>query len=382
MKVLIVNTLYYPHRVGGAEVSVQLLAESLVGMNVEVRVICLTDEGDRKEQIVNGVVVIYLPLRNIYWPFGDKEPAVWEKVLWHFIDIYNPMMSKQLEREIVLYNPDVVHTNNLAGFSVAVWHKVKVYNLHLVHTMRDYYLFHPNATLFKKRKNMRLNDVAVKFWSFTKKIASRKVDVAVGISEYVSKLHKDNGFFPEACSINIYNQVRRLVVKQVQVKPVAVGFIGRLTHEKGFNDFCDLAERYAGREMVFIAAGRFEKDTEGVQLEARADRLGIIKIGFVSVEEFLSQVSVVYLPIKWREPFGRTIVESALSGRLVFTTKVGGAAELFAMLDNVFDIEEFDSMAQKGFSLNKISKCSETSVFDEEVCEEYLNKAYKTNLKT
>ncbi|HBV6188764.1 TPA: glycosyltransferase family 4 protein, partial [Klebsiella pneumoniae] len=33
MKITIINTLYYPYRLGGAEVSVQVLAESLVKRN-------------------------------------------------------------------------------------------------------------------------------------------------------------------------------------------------------------------------------------------------------------------------------------------------------------------------------------------------------------
>ncbi|HBT3132760.1 TPA: glycosyltransferase family 4 protein, partial [Klebsiella pneumoniae] len=36
MRIMILNSLYYPYRVGGAEISVQLLAEQLVKLENEV----------------------------------------------------------------------------------------------------------------------------------------------------------------------------------------------------------------------------------------------------------------------------------------------------------------------------------------------------------
>lgn len=48
MRVLIVNTLYYPYKIGGAEVSVQLLAEELTRKGHQVRVVCLHHEKEKK----------------------------------------------------------------------------------------------------------------------------------------------------------------------------------------------------------------------------------------------------------------------------------------------------------------------------------------------
>lgn len=44
MRIMILNSLYYPYRVGGAEISVQLLAEQLVKLENEVKVITLHDK--------------------------------------------------------------------------------------------------------------------------------------------------------------------------------------------------------------------------------------------------------------------------------------------------------------------------------------------------
>ena len=65
MKVVIFNTLYYPNAVGGAEKSVQTLAEGLVKKDIEVTVVSTTDKSTYKNWH-NGVKVIYLCYKNIY----------------------------------------------------------------------------------------------------------------------------------------------------------------------------------------------------------------------------------------------------------------------------------------------------------------------------
>ena len=47
MKILIINTLYAPYKIGGAEKSIQSLAESFVKKNVEVMVLTLGTENKR-----------------------------------------------------------------------------------------------------------------------------------------------------------------------------------------------------------------------------------------------------------------------------------------------------------------------------------------------
>jgi len=57
-------------------------------------------------------------------------------------------MGKILDKE----KPDVVHTNNITGFSIAIWHEVHKRNFRLVHTLRDYYLLCPKNSMFSQEK--------------------------------------------------------------------------------------------------------------------------------------------------------------------------------------------------------------------------------------
>jgi len=89
MKVALLNTLYHPYRIGGAERSVQLLAEGLVARGHKVVVITLDQpETPAKKETINGVDVYRVPLHNNYWPFADsyRKPSIVRRALWHCRD--------------------------------------------------------------------------------------------------------------------------------------------------------------------------------------------------------------------------------------------------------------------------------------------------------
>lgn len=78
MKILIFNTLYYPNIIGGAEKSVQLLAEMLVSRGHEP--IIVSTFTDDKIDKVNGIKVYYLHHRNLYWSINSKDKKALQKV--------------------------------------------------------------------------------------------------------------------------------------------------------------------------------------------------------------------------------------------------------------------------------------------------------------
>ncbi|TXE64162.1 glycosyltransferase family 4 protein [Serratia nematodiphila] len=377
MRVLIVNSLYYPYKVGGAEVSVQLLSEELASKGHQVRVVCLHKEKHKKKEVLNGVEIIYLPLRNIYWPFGDANKSKIRRLLWHIIDSYNIFMARSLSKEIDVFTPDVVHTNNIAGFSVAIWRAIKKRNNRLVHTSRDYYLFHPNSIMFSRDRNMDPNESSVRLWSFFKKLASRNVDAYIGISDFIRKFHVENGFFPNATSDYIYNAVEKTHIKDFETKDMCFGFIGRLTRDKGFDVYCQLVDKFREEHpsATFYAAGRFVSSEDGKELESLAKQKGIKLLGFVPPSELFSLVDVIVLPIKWREPFGRVVIESVMADKVVLTNSIGGISELKKFFPKILFIEDMKTMS---FSFEKSEIINEEMFSSSEIAKQYI-KSYKNN---
>ncbi|AZR62451.1 TPA: glycosyltransferase family 4 protein [Klebsiella pneumoniae] len=380
MKIMIFNSLYYPYRVGGAEISVQLLAEELVRQGNTVRVVTLGENKRREEKLVNGVNLVVLPMKNIYWPYSEQKKTALKKLLWHFFDIYNIFAYQQVSDEIKNYNPDVVHTNNISGFSVCVWSAVKKFNVKLVHTSRDYYLFHPNSTLFKNGKNMNSKCFEVLFWSFIKKKLSKRVDVYIGISHFISHLHLENGFFKSAKSAVIYNAVDKVVCTPRSNHQIRVGFLGRLTYEKGFDEYCSLAGRYKSDvDYDFIAAGRFVNNGSVETLSNMANSAGVTVKGYMELQQFLDSVDLVVLPIKWNEPFGRTIVECALANKIVITTSTGALPELSELMDNIIISDNLYDGFKKGISRIKepVDTTSHADMFKSKIIAEQYLSYYK-----
>ncbi|WP_199635219.1 glycosyltransferase family 4 protein [Serratia sp. PAMC26656] len=378
MKIMIVNTLYSPYKIGGAEVSVQFLAEELVAMGNKVRVICLHQEKNKKTDIINGVEVVYLPLKNVYWPYGSNDSqGKLKKLIWHFFDSYNLVMARVFRKELADFEPDVVHTNNISGFSVSIWNEVKKKGIKLIHTARDYYLFHPSSTLYVKGKNLHPDTFSVYLWSILKKFQSNKVDAFVGISDFIREFHVDNSFFQKARCTTIYNAVEIDVVKKRPSERAVIGFIGRLTEDKGFSQFCEIAEQLKGKDNIeFVAAGRFNSDHAGKALDKRAQNAGIDTLGFIPLIAFLEKVDSVVLPIKWREPFGRAVVECAMSEKIVLTNAFGGVSELEKLLPNIYKIDQSNlnnilELRPRAFSED------EKAIFNKSVIAKTYFNAYK-----
>lgn len=337
MNILLVNTLYYPYKVGGAEISVQLLAESLVEQGHIVTVVCIHENNERKDTEYNGVNIIYLPYSNIYWGLSTDEKNPLKKIIWHLTDLYNFKIANEFKKILSQIKPDIVHTNNLSGISCAIWKKAKKNECKVIHTSRDYYLIHPNCKLYKNGSEMSVHSSTVLFWSFIKKVLCKNVDAYVGISNYIKDKHIESGFFKAAQKYTIYNSVKSNSIPiQSNFGVKNVGFIGRLTKEKGFDQFCALASQNPTKK--FIAAGEFDKESDSLKELAHSSNVDLL--GYCPVEQFMQKVDLIVLPIKWQEPFGRVVVEAIFGGKVVLTNRVGGIAELAEILPNIYFLED------------------------------------------
>lgn len=355
MRILLINTLYYPSKVGGAEVSVQLLAEGLVKEGHKVDVACLVAKGDVKATTmadVNGVTVHYLPLKNLYWPFANKKQNPLRRLLWHIIDCYNPAMISQVKKVVMKVKPDVVHTNNLAGFSAGLLDYLSKTNCKLVHTARDYYFLHPNSTLMHGEQRIKRDALSIKFWSTLRGLFLKKIDHFIGISQFV--VDEYGSYYPWllAKSSVIYNPVKvdaTLVGQEKSYQSpdhVVFGFIGRLSPEKGFADFYKLAQHCSDHNLAakFVAAGKGD-DLYLQQLKAHYPDANVELLGFVNPDNFYQSIDVLIMPIKWPEPFGRTIVEAISNGVFVIGYGEGGASELYEMFfDYSKAVGDFDGL--------------------------------------
>lgn len=331
MRLLLFNTLYYPYSYGGAEKSVQTLAENLALSGEEVQVITLGESTEK--YYLNGVCVRRIKIKNRYWPFSDKEKSRKDKFFWHLKDMINTSYVQDINKIIKDFEPDIIHTNNLSGFSTHVWSIAKKQNIKIVHTLRDYYLQCPSAIKFKNNKICGSTCVDCYCLSIIKKKASQNVDCVVGISDFILKDHINNGYFSNSQKEVIYNgfEIQTNENKQKSIiknKKIVFGFIGQINTSKGvellLESFNNLLE-FENWDLVI--AGRINEDYENKLRESfKTDRIKFL--GYIDSEKFYKSIDVAIVPSIWNEPFGRVVIEAAIKRKVVLGSETGGIPEL------------------------------------------------------
>lgn len=330
LKILIVNTLYTPNLIGGAERSVQVLAEGLVMAGHSAVVVSTAPNRGVTTACLNGVRAYYIGLKNLYWPFGHTRIPAPTKLLWHALDSYHPTMVQEFVKVMDKEAPDVVHTNNLSGFSPLLWQGVKARRLPLVHTLRDYYLLCPQVSMFRGGKDCECQCPLCRLYSLPKIRFSRHVDVVVGISRFILKRHRDHGCFDGAQQAVISNayELKALDTKRtLPSTPLRFGYLGRLSPEKGVERLLEAATRLPSAKWTLDVGGQGSGTYEN-GLRSRYGRPNIRFLGDAPPTDFFSAVDVLVVPSLWHEPFGRVVIEAYAHGVPVIASARGGLSDL------------------------------------------------------
>ncbi|BAL78840.1 glycosyltransferase family 4 protein [Bradyrhizobium cosmicum] len=345
MKILIVNTLYPPEIIGGAEVSVSLLAEALAQRGEKVAVVCLQDGRTQSVDERNGVRVYRLPLDNDYWPFGrDEKPSSMQRLKWHLRDTWNRKAAERFAEVLDIEKPDVVHTNNLAGFSVSLWSEAKRRNIRIVHTLRDYSLICKRSTLFRAGATCMRRCTACATMTAPYRRASRMVDAVTSNSQFVLDRHLAPGYFtdiPRRVVYNIADTTNLGAIPGPACDDVVFGFIGRIEPEKGIDVVLKAAELLPDAGWQLKIAGRgLEAYVRDLKATSRYDR--VQWLGFAKSADFYAAVDVCLISSVWPEPLPRTLIEAIGAGKATICSTAGGIPEISEFSNIVGKYEPHD----------------------------------------
>jgi glycosyltransferase involved in cell wall biosynthesis len=325
VRVLLVNSLYPPSDVGGAERSVEQLARALVAAGVTVSVATLVETGVGVEAL-DGVRVHRLPLRHLYWPYGGRRRAGVLRALWHGVEAVSPLMDRAVARVVQVEQPDLIHAHVTTGFAGSV-HRA---GLPLVQSLRDYSTLCSRAALFRRGRQCARRCGDCVLLSEPRRRATTDVDHVVGISRAVLERHRAAGCFrdtPATVIGNAAGSVRR-GLEVVRDGAACFGFIGRIEPEKGIEVLLRATTGLGGDWRLRIA-GRGEAAYVARLRRAFPDPR-IDWLGQVEAEVFYRSIDVVVAPAIWAEPFGRVVVEAIMRGRGVIASRIGGLPEAAA----------------------------------------------------
>ncbi|SPB18945.1 group 1 glycosyl transferase [Caballeronia novacaledonica] len=355
MKVLIANTLYFPDEVGGAEVATRLLAEGLVKAGVEVCVVCATGVGEDRSEEINGAKVYRLRSSNLYWPHAPGEHSRVAKLIWHAIDVRNTAMSRKLADIIRREKPDVVNTANLSCLSVDAWRVASNAGVPIVHTIHDYYLLCPTATMLTGGKPCPSQCGVCSLYAKPKQIASAQVNAAVGVSGFVLQKHVESGFFSRAAKTTVINNcftpTRDSTGEQhsrpTGNAPLRLGMLGRVLPEKGIELL--LEQLLADRTLDWTLAVGGSGDPDYVEdIKAKYADPRVNFLGRVDPPDFLSKIDILVVPSVWNEPFGLVVLEAYSHGVPVVGSSLGGIPEIIEPRSNLlFDVASPETLIGK-----------------------------------
>lgn len=326
MKVLIINSLYYPNIIGGAEKSTQIIAENLHKSGIEPIVVTISDR--EKVDYVNGVKVYYVYHYNVYWSYYSKTRKAILKIFWHLKSLYNFPILKKIDEILKKEKPDIVNTNNLSEFSVGIWKVIKKNKIPVVHTLRDFSLVCPRATLFRRKDICRRKNLICMLILSFKRLFSKYVDAVTGNSNFVLNKHIKAGFFKNSKKYVVYNSLesKKIRFKIKNSKSLNFGYIGHLSYHKGvefllkvFKDN-NLADLYIFGRGITIDYENYLKD--------RYKSKNIKFCGFKKAEEAFNMIDVLIVPSLWYDVLPRVIYESYSFGVPVIGSNRGGIPEV------------------------------------------------------
>lgn len=377
MKYLFVVKGYYPYVNGGSQRSVQMLSEGLIRQGDSVYVLCLSDDNERRVYRHNGVVVISLPIRNIYLPRSGVKRNFVAKILWHIIDMFNIWSVVEFYRIAKKISPDVINTNTIEGFSTGLFFVPKLVGAKLVHTLRDYYLICPRSGMFKGNENCESVCLECKLLTFHNKKMMKNVDLVLGNSDFIIESHlKNNAFRKNTPVIKQLNIMHSGVVERDGFKESGnciFGAIGRLNKLKGMHIVVDV---FKNREDSLLLAGGGDADfveTLSSNLNANSEYLG-----WCEPIDFYSKIDFLICPSLYNDPLPRVVYEAYSYGIPVIAADSGGTPEMVVNGETGF-LYDSDNDSALGVCIDKALSISESEYFNiRRNCIEYAKKHAET----
>ncbi|MEW5923019.1 MAG: glycosyltransferase, partial [Candidatus Zixiibacteriota bacterium] len=247
-------------------------------------------------------------------------------------DSYNPFAASKLTEIMKSERPDLIHTNNLAGFSVSIWNSARRLHIPVVHTIRDHYLLCPNSTMYKNDKNCLKQCSSCRILAVPRKKQSSVVQAVVGVSRFILKKHEKFGYFPKAqIRAQIYNP------SDINLTPassnstdgrIQFGLIGMLAPIKGTEYFIKRFASMKTDQAILKIFGRGITDSYEKMLIERYKSDNIEFMGYRKPEEIYREIDVAVIPSLCDDAFPRVVIEAYSHGMPIIATSMGGASEM------------------------------------------------------
>lgn len=249
------------------------------------------------------------------------------------------------------FQPDIVHLNNIHSYLSPIVAKLSYERgIKVIWTIHDYKLICPTySCLYKKlpceacfsnkanvifRKCMK-NNLSASFlaWGeavyWNKKKLSKWTDTFICPSNFIAQKMKQGGYPAEKLHVicNFINDEKAKFITELnpEMKEIAYAYIGRLSEEKGINEFLKVAAKLPYKLYI---AGNGPLENE-LKQKYSSDRIWFLgHLSAIEIIKLLKRVQFSVMPSICHENNPLSVIESLCCGTPVCGRRIGGIPEL------------------------------------------------------
>src|SRR3989338_1428361 len=354
MKIGIITNLYPPYARGGAEVVITRIVTELLVLGHDVFVLPTRPYGGfftlfpRLEDESSERIYRFNPL-NLYHSLYDFRFPKIVRLLWHVIDMFNPVGARAVARILREEQPDVVITHNLKGIGLPISRAVRRAGFFHVHHVHDVQLGVPSGLILAGHERlsgvMRLAEYC---YARVCRFIMGSPNVVLMPSRFLETFYRARGFFKKSKVVVMPNpapNLRPLPRGERVSGPLRILFVGQLVEHKGIQLLMEGLKTWDVPFELSIAGDGPLHDW--VQETARADKR-LIYVGYSSIDQLLQlfrMADVLVVPSLCYENSPTVIYEALQSGLPVVAADIGGVAELITEGENGFLFTPGDTQA-------------------------------------
>lgn len=332
MKIVLINNLYKPYAVGGAEKVVEKQAIELVDKGYDVVIITTMPwrgwgSWIPQKGMEDEVLIYRFWSPNLCWYKNLSKHGFLFKLLWHIIDIWNWWSGRIVGDILENEKPDEVVLHNLMGVGYGLGIRNKELGKKLVLYLHDVQLVEPSGVLMW---NHIKDSVAQIIYS---KIMKRKfagVNEVICPSKFLADFYQTRGFFKNSDFRIQIEEINKRHNSEVSDQKLEINFlfVGSLVEHKGIRILMEAWNSVGNNnELHIVGDGALRKEVEdwskgktNVHFHGRLE--GDL------LEEIYNKCDVLIFPSICLENRPTVIVEALERGLKVIASNTGGVSEL------------------------------------------------------
>ena len=276
---------------------------------------------------------------------ADSRDSLVGKIHGFLAGFYSPKGVREMRRILKMEHPDVVNVHNLYPFiSPAALFECKKADVPVVMTVHNFRLICPTGLFMRDGKPCELCLEKGNEWDCVRYNCEHSFLKSVGyaarnaVARYSEAYHKCVDRF--ACITDF--QRRKLIqagfdANKIVVIPNSVpcstsfqcvpgnyvAYVGRLSHEKGYDLLIEVARRHPDMQFRFAGA---QRTSEEIEMPGNVRFVGYLKGEELS--EFIQNARFLVIPSRCYEGFPMAILEAAQFGKPTVGPNHGGFTEI------------------------------------------------------